>query len=192
MKILMFVLFILNILTIYYIFYRWLKKDKIQQEELQNLYEEINAREKQIKDLKGIIDKRRNDISNSNEEICLLKTENEKLKIELSNTIKDTKEVINKLDLELATKEKLLIKDNKNKMMLEKSLNSKNRKIELLNKKYDKLTKSYEKLNKELEKANKVISFYRDNKAAPSLEKVKAYIYNRKAVLKKIKDEEKE
>ena len=157
--------------------------------------------EKKINDLTG-------EKTNSNDILKSKETEIKELKEKLSSTIRENNSKIDDLTLQLETKDKLLIKENKKVIDLEKqvkekegqrksnasTVGAKQKRINHLEKENGILKKKLKDSDllvaetmKDIEIANNKIQFYKSKVPEPTIEEVKAYDYSRKEVEKRIK-----
>ena len=186
------IIFILLILAIIGLIAFYIYKTEIltkeHLDEVQDYLNEIAARDEKIRKYKETITEKKTKLQEENEEIGNLNKEIENLKNKLSLTIKENKSRIDDLTLQLETKDKLLIKENKKNAELVRKIKEKE---DLRRKSAGSaggLKTEINKLKKELEKAKYTIDFYKKHRKTPTEEEIKAYDYQFKAVEKRQKE----
>jgi len=99
-------------------------------DELNNLYDEIFSRDEKIKNYEETITLKKTKLEKESEEILNLNNEMKDLKEKLSLTIKENNSKIDSLNIQLETKDNLLVKENKKTQKLEKQVISLEKKLE--------------------------------------------------------------
>lgn len=161
-------------------------------DELNNLYDEIFSRDEKIKNYEETITLKKNMLEEESAEITNLNNQLREVKEKLSSTIKESNSKIDSLNIQLETKDNLLLKENKKTQKLEKQVTS-------LEKKFERQVTITEKKQVEIDKltqknltSDRTIDFLKKHMRAPSMDELKAYTYEHREVLKRMKKQGKE
>ena len=183
------ILLIIGLIVFYVYKTGLLKKDHLK--EIQDLLEEINARDKTISDHKKTIKSKKNKLEKESEEITNLNQELKELKDKLSSTIIEKNSRIADLEIQLEIKDNLLIKESKklkekenNRIASVGTISSKQRKINNLERELIELKENHKQ---ELFIKDKAIRFWKEKCKQPDVEEVKAYDFQQKEVEKRAK-----
>lgn len=161
-------------------------------DELNNLYDEIFSRDEKIKNYEETITLKKTKIEKESEEILNLNNEMKDLKEKLSSTIKENNSKIDSLNIQLETKDNLLVKENKKTQKLEKQVMSLEKKLERQVTITEKKQAEIDELVQKEIVADRTIDFLKKHMRAPSMDELKAYTYEHREVLKRMKKQGKE
>lgn len=166
------ILNLIALLLLAYLIYKILERKC--DEEKQDLYDEIHARDTLIKEYENTIKKKKLNISNNTQEI-----DNLRIEYEIKNNL-----LIKEQKKNIQLQEKLKDKEHQRRQNAS-AIGGKQKKISQLEQEIENLKEIH---RREIELRDRKIEFYKSKIEPPTIEEIKAYENGNKEVLKRIKD----